>query len=186
MRLTLYDSNGEPWTVEYRGEKGGRHLFELRDRRGLPAPMAPLRLDTLLNARRCRRWLRHYTGVDVLFNTIQHCGELLRMAQGLPPLGGEMTLKERTRAARIVMARVQLDQSIAALTGRPAAEYNAVTGTGNARFYELRDEVVRFMCASPEGQRALLEPERKAHEQLGAIFGNAAKSTDAVVAQRDR
>lgn len=170
MRLTLYDTNGDPWTVEYRGEKGGRHLFELRDSRGLPAPMARLRLDTMMNARRCRRWLRYYTGVDVLFNTIQHCGELMRMAQGFPPRGGKMTLKERSRAARILIARMQLEQAIAALTGRPAAEYNAEAGTGNARFYALRDEVVRFMCASPEGQRALLEPARQAHEQIGAFI----------------
>lgn len=83
-----------------------------------------------------------------------------------------MTLTERNRAARILMARVQLDQAIGALTGQPVAEYNAATGTGNVRFYALRDEVVRFMCANADGQRALLEPARKAHQQLGALLGN--------------
>lgn len=84
-----------------------------------------------------------------------------------------MTLEQRKRAARVLMARIELDQAIGALTGAPVAEYNAVAGIGNARYYELLEEVFKFISASPVLQRARLAPLREKHRQLGALLENA-------------
>jgi hypothetical protein len=84
--LTLKDSDGNTWTVSAVGFDGrGRALFELRDSRGLPAPrLARLSLITLMSGKRSRRWLRYWTGVDVVFDADrQHCARLSRLAREL-------------------------------------------------------------------------------------------------------
>jgi hypothetical protein len=82
--LTLTDSTGNAWTVTALAfDARGRAVFELRDFRGLPAPRAPLSIITLMNAKRTRRWLRYYSGVDVIFDTVQHVADLSVLARQL-------------------------------------------------------------------------------------------------------
>jgi hypothetical protein len=83
--LTLTDSSGNTWNVCAVGFDGrGRALFELRDSRGLPAPLAPLSFVTLTSGKRTRRWLRYHSGIDVVFDADrQHCRYLGNLAREL-------------------------------------------------------------------------------------------------------
>jgi hypothetical protein len=83
--MQLTDSNGNTWTATALGFDGrGRALFELRDSRGLPAPLAPLAFVTLTSGKRTRRWLRYYSGIDVVFDgNRQHCRHLGNLAREL-------------------------------------------------------------------------------------------------------
>jgi hypothetical protein len=82
--MQLTDTNGNTWTATAVGFDGrGRAVFELRDERGIPRT-ARLSLVTLCRGRATRRWLRHHTGIDVVFDaTRQHCGDLGRLAREL-------------------------------------------------------------------------------------------------------
>jgi hypothetical protein len=84
--VQLKDSNGNTWTATAVGFDGrGRAVIELRDERGLPAPLAPLSFVTLTSGRRARRWLRYHSGVDVPFSATHgsHVADLGNLAREL-------------------------------------------------------------------------------------------------------